>query len=111
MSPKHNLLQIELNRITKLLSLPEMKVIWLPDNTRDLSGEVKGTTIFIYDQEYEDAAATLRHEVVDYLLCKAIDPYKQVLNALVKTINANAYRQKEEIVDHLSKLLLAESKV
>ena len=53
----------------------------------------------------EEAVETLRHEFLDYCISKAIEPYKEVTNRLIRIMNENAYRKKEGIVEALNKLL------
>ena len=82
-----------------------MKMVWTPDAANPLSGEVKGDTIFIFDRDVHAAISTLRHEIVDYLVCKTIEPYKQGLNVLIRMLNDRVYQEKEDTVNRLSKLL------
>ncbi len=83
----------------------ELKVLWLPSKEGLLSGEVKGNTIYIYEENREEALEVLKHEFIDYLVTSAIDPYRQIMNSLVKTTNRLAYLQKEKIVESLKALL------
>ncbi len=87
-----------------------LSLIWAPDPGKTLSGEVKGITVYIYDESEEKALDTLRHEFFDYCISKAIQPYRQVTNTLIKLLNDNAYKEKEEIVDGLRKIAFTESK-
>ncbi len=69
-----------------------LRVVWVPDYQGRLAGEVKGKRIYIYEVDANEAVITLRHEVVDYLICKAIEPYKEMTNALMRLVNQKAYR-------------------
>ena len=82
-----------------------LKVIWLPRKDGPLSGEVKGKTIYIYEENREEALEVLKHEFIDYLVTSAIDPYRQIINNLVIATNRIAYLQKEKIVESLKALL------
>ena len=95
-----------LKRITGLGS--GLNLIWDPDSCNPLSGEVKGSTLYVYDESEKNALDTLRHEFFDYCISKAIQPYRQVTNTLIKLLNENAYKQKEEIVEGLRKLAFTE---
>lgn len=100
------MLEVELERLKCLLKMGyELKVIWKPDNNSNLSGEVKGETIFIYEEEFDRALETLRHEFLDYAISKIIEPYRDVTNKLIALLNEKAYRNKEELVGKLSRLL------
>ena len=45
-----------------------------------------------------------------YCISKAIQPYRHVTNTLIKLLNENAYKQKEEVVEGLRKIAFTESK-
>jgi len=92
----------EFQRLKKLLDIAEeLKLVWIPNGSDKLCGEVKGKTVFIYDHSYESALETLKHEIIDYLVCKAIEPYKDLLNQLTLFLNERAYKEKEEIVERI----------
>ncbi len=74
---------------------------WVPDETRGVAGEVKGGTIYVYDEDVSSAIRTLAHEVLDYVVSQAIEPYKQVINALVRLLNDRAYSSKERVVESI----------
>lgn len=86
----------------------ELRLIWKPSEAGTLSGEVKGKTIYIYEQEDGKALETLTHEFIDYLVALAIEPYKMVVNSLIKSINRIAYEKKEKAVESLKALLDSE---
>lgn len=99
-------LQEELKILKQSLNIGyELKVIWLPENNLKLSGEVKGETIYIYEEDYDKAVETLRHEFIDYAVSQIIEPYKQVANMLIAMINEDAYKRKEKLVERLRKLV------
>ncbi len=87
-----------------------LSLVWAPDPGKTLSGEVKGSTVYIYDESEKKALDTLRHEFFDYCISKAIQPYRHVTNTLIKLLNENAYKQKEEVVEGLRKIAFTESK-
>jgi retron-type reverse transcriptase len=96
----------ELERLKRLLRMGyELKVVWLPNNNSNLSGEVKGETIYVYEEELEKALETLRHEFLDYAISQVIEPYRQVTNKLIMLINEEAYKRKEKLVEVLNILL------
>ena len=99
-------LHSELERLKLALGLTdELDVDWAPDAAKALEGEVQGRVIHLYSSTPEAAVETLRHEVVDYAVAKAIAPYKDVTNALMGVINQAAYAEKERLVEKLCKLL------
>jgi len=105
-------LESELKRLKRALGLGhELEVEWLPGHTKrfsgkQLSGEVLGDTIYIYDGEEERALSTLRHEFFDYAVCQVIEPYKRIANELISAMNEEAYQKKEKLIERLSRLEL-----
>jgi hypothetical protein len=101
-----NVLDEELERLKRLLKMGyELKVVWLPNNNSNLSGEVKDETIYIYEEEIEKALETLRHEFLDYAISQVIQPYRDVTNKLIMLINEQAYVKKEKLVGLLCQLV------
>jgi hypothetical protein len=84
----------------------ELKVRWIPNNNSKLSGKVKGEIVYVYDDEEELALETLKHEFIDYVISKVIEPYKQVTNKLVSLINEEAYKRKEKLVETFKELII-----
>ena len=102
-----NKLAEELERIKIKLGLSlDLRVVWMPDDDSGLSGEIKGKDILIYEREEDKALETLRHEIVDYCVSQAVEPYREVTNKLIKIINEDAYQRKEKIVEALTRLLI-----
>ena len=83
----------------------KLKVLWSPREGGPLSGEVKGKTIYIYESDEEKALDFLEHEFVDYLVTMGIDPFKLMVNSLIKLVNRMAYLNKEKSVEALRALL------
>jgi hypothetical protein len=99
-------LEEELERLRQATGVGQgLSVVWMPSADRGLSGEVRGSTIYVYEAEVKEAVQTLRHELMDYLVSQAIEPYKEVTNRLIKMINDDAYRKKERVVETLTRLL------
>jgi hypothetical protein len=82
-----------------------LSVLWCPNGSEELSGEVIGDIIYIYEQDEEEALKTLKHEVLDYAISQVIMPYKEVTNKLISLINEDAYQRKERLVEALNKVL------
>ena len=100
------ILEEELEKLKHKLQIGyELKVIWIPDDNSNLSGEVRGNKIFIYERDEEKALETLRHEFLDYAISQIIEPYRQVANKLIKLINEEAYKKKERLVESLKNLI------
>lgn len=108
--PLETKLDEELERLKRLSGLgTELSVKWHPDGGNPLAGEVIGKTIQVYEADEAKAMENLRHEFLDYNVSQAIIPYKAFANLLVKQLNAEAYKQKEIVVEGLIKLLSAKT--
>lgn len=102
-------LEVELERLKRILKMGyELKVLWIPNNNSKISGEVRGTHIYVYDEDREVAMETLKHEFVDYAISKVIEPYREVTNRLIALINEDAYKRKERLVGFLCQLIKEE---
>jgi len=100
-----NRLEEELNRLKQKLGLGfELNVKWLPSKNEKLEGEVNGSCIYIYANNIDEAIKTLRHEFFDYLICKVLEPYKEIANRLIQFVNLELYKEKEKLVKALSQL-------
>ena len=99
-------LEEELMKIQRKLGLRfDLRVKLLPNAQSNLAGEVKGKTIFIYESDESEALKVLRHEMLDFYVSLAIRPYREIANMLIKKMNSDAYKQKEKIVEALTKLI------
>jgi hypothetical protein len=78
----------------------------MPGIEKGISGEVRGNTIFIYEADRDKALGTLRHELIDHLITsRLVKPLVDLINILVKAKEAEIYREKEGLVETLSKLI------
>lgn len=87
-----------------------LRLKWIPQKAfsksgKELSGEVMGNVVFIYEEDCKEAVKTLRHELIDYCVSQAIEPYREVTNRLIKMINEDAYRRKERVVEAFTDLI------
>jgi len=98
-------LEEELERLKKILGINDLQVIWIPEGDPKLSGKVEDNTIFIYEVDEERAIDALRHEIIDYMISKVIEPYRAFANKLVELMNEEAYKRKEQVVESLKKLI------
>lgn len=100
-------LEKELRKLMAKLALNEnIKVVWLPDATKEVSGEVKQNVIFIYEAREEEAVSALRHELIDYCITsRIVNPLVNLVNLLIKSREAEIYKEKEKLVDVFSNLM------
>jgi hypothetical protein len=84
---------------------PQLTVVWTPNNRHHLSGEVKESTIYIYESDASHAMNSLWHEFFDFCISQAIEPYKDLVNLLINERNQQAYQIKERMVEELLRLV------
>lgn len=108
---KQKKIQVEFSRLKRILDISEdLKLEWIPKKTfselgEELSGEVINNIVFIYEEDFSEALKTLKHELIDYQVSQAIEPYKEVTNRLINLINDEAYKKKERLVESLCQLI------
>jgi hypothetical protein len=99
-------LEDELRRLQRILTIGyNLRIRWLPRDPSTLSGEVKSEIIYIYEKDEYEAIKTLRHEIVDYCVSQAIEPYKDIANDMIRRKNEDAYKRKEKVVEALIRLI------
>jgi hypothetical protein len=99
-------LQKELDRLKNLSKLgSKLRVAWAPSSNGPLSAEVRNNVIHIYESDESKAVDVLQHEFVDSVVSSVLEPYKEVVNELIRLLNKNAYRQKEDVVEGLKRLI------
>jgi hypothetical protein len=102
-----DVLEKHLVKLKTLIPCDEVtEVRWKPQVQSHLSGEVAEGIIYVYDEGLRDALETLRHEYIDCILTKKIvNPLTAIVNLLIQDKTREIYRQKERVVEGLSKLL------
>ena len=100
-------LEKELGRLKRGLNAGyNLRVRWIPDEESKLSGEVKGTVIYVYEKDEGKAVETLKHEFIDHHITReVVGPLVEYVNMQKSLIESLIYRRKEELVEGLSKLL------
>jgi hypothetical protein len=101
-----NNLTKELEFLKRRLNLGhELTLKWLPGEKDGICGEVKENVILIYEDNETKALETLKHEFLDYIISKTIEPYEKIANKLIGLVNEDAYRRKEKLVEVLAALI------
>ena len=105
LSPEARLTR-ELEKLQDLLNHShDLRVVWAPRHDSKTEGEVIGQVIYVYSKSLGEALKTLRHEFLDLMISNTIEPYKQVTNCLIASVNKEAYARKERLVEKLVHLL------
>jgi hypothetical protein len=92
-------LESELKRLkTKVGLAGHLQVAWDPrPSSEETHGMVKGSTIFVFDVDEEEAVFTLRHEYVEYVLThEFLTP---------RIFEAKAHRRADALVDIIASLI------
>jgi len=101
----------ELKRLQRLLNHgEELKIEWEPGKIRRngkqrLCGEVIGETIYIYEEEENEALRTLRHEVIERLFFTFEKNYVKLINSLIKVFNEIQRQKREALVEKIVNVL------
>ncbi len=98
-------LREELDRLKKASGTnADLDVLWIPKADSAKEGEVIGSRIYVYSTDFAGALETLRHEFLDAVVCGAIAPYVELINALLSVISERAYLKKEDAVESLVRM-------
>lgn len=102
-----DVLEKQLVKLKTLIPCDDVtEVRWKPQVESRLSGEVVDGIVYVYDEGLRDALETLRHEYLDCILTrKIINPLTAIVNLFIEDKTREIYRQKERVVESLSKLL------
>jgi hypothetical protein len=93
-------LERKMQEILNRLNLP-LRVNWVPDKTRQVHGEIKRHTIFVYDEREYDAIVTFEHEVCEHKFKEATRLYRSMVNSLLDVLEKEVYCRKESFFDFL----------
>lgn len=96
----------------------ELSIIWLPategiatmfGEKKELSGEVIGTKIIIYEHQLARALKTCDHEFFEYILHKnLVRPYSNLLEGMEKAVQKTIYENKEAFIEVLTNMEIEE---
>jgi len=92
-------LERELERLKAKVGLAgHLRVVWNPkSSSEEIHGTVKGSTIFVFDVDVEEALCTLRHEYIEYILThEFLTP---------RLFEAKAHRRADALVDIIANLV------
>jgi len=92
-----------MNEMLRRLRVP-LRVVLDPNPKSALSGEVNSNTIYIYECDPQKIRETFLHEVVDFYVSRAVEPYKNLLNTMVRAVNDDVYKRKEEAAEALRRI-------
>ena len=105
-------LNVELKRLVAKYGFgKELDIVWMPTNEgiaemfgekKELSGEVIGTKIVIYEHTLERSLNTLTHEFFEYILHKnLVRPYINLIEGLEIAYQKSMYENKEAFIEVL----------
>ena len=85
------------------LGIP-LSVAWVPDARHNNHGAIKGSTLFIYDQDQDQAWETFTHEIFEYKLKEVTRCYRLIINSLIEALEKVAYARKEDFLEFLPRV-------
>lgn len=80
-------------------------VLWTPNESKSVHGEIKGNVIFLYDSEKAEAWSTFTHEVTEYKLQAVTRSYRILVNNLIEAFEKSIYAEKEQFIEFLPKMI------
>lgn len=83
-----------------------LKVIWKPDDSKSIHGEIRSNVIIIYCSDEQEAWNTLMHEITEYKLENVTRPYRLLINSLIETLEKSVYAEKEQFIDFLPRMVI-----
>ncbi len=81
-----------------------LTVVWVPDESKSVKGELKDGFLYVYDQEQAEAFATLSHEIVEFKLKSLTKVYRCMINSLIDGYEKLAYKEKEEFIEFIPRI-------
>jgi predicted RNA polymerase sigma factor len=92
----------ELNAVLEKLRIP-LKAVWVPsDSSKEHARiDLENSIIMIFDKDQTEAINSLIHEVLEYRIRKVTSPYRHLVNALIESVEAEVYSQKEKALDEI----------
>jgi uncharacterized phage-like protein YoqJ len=80
-------------------------VLWIPNESKSIHGEIKGNVIFLYNSEKAEAWNTFTHEITEYKLQAVTRPYRILVNNLIEAVEKSIYAEKEQFIEFLPKMI------
>lgn len=80
-------------------------VLWTPNESKSVHGEIKDNAIFLYDSGKAEAWSTFTHEVTEYKLQAVTRPYRILVNNLIEAVEKSIYAEKEQFIEFLPKMI------
>ena len=102
--PKFALVQNQMQDCLNQLGI-NLVVLWKPDKSKSVHGEIKGNVIFLYDSEKSEAWSTFTHEVTEHKLQAVTRPYRILVNNLIEAVEKSIYAEKEQFIEFLPKMI------
>ena len=104
--PEPKFLEQALEEFKDLTGLgEELKVVWKPGGGKR-DGITVGSTIYIYNENPDEALETLSHEFIEYAMTRPQKLLMRVINALLLSVRGQLYRDTDKVAEVLSKLLI-----
>jgi hypothetical protein len=98
--------EAKMQRCLDTLGLP-LKVAWTPNRNHDKHGliEESSRTIFLFDEDENEAWATFTHEILEFRLKDVTKTYRSIINALIEVFERLTYERKETFLESIPEIL------
>ncbi len=80
-------------------------VLWKPDTSKSVHGEIKGNVIFLFDSGKAEAWSTFTHVVTEYKLQAVTRACRILVNNLIEVVEKSIYAEKEQFIEFLPKMI------
>lgn len=87
-------LEEQMQAVLDRLNVP-LRVVYLPGDKSKVHGEIIEGSMFIFDEDEEEAWSTLCHELLEYRLKNVTFVYRTLINKLVEGFEKLVYERKE----------------
>lgn len=100
-------LETDMNRALGRIGLEEWTVLWVPDASKEVNGQVlsEQKTILVFCEDPEKAKDSFLHEVVEVKIRKLIGNHYNTINGLIKIIQELNHVEKERTINELVPLI------
>lgn len=101
--------EAKMNAFIKALDLANWMVVWEPDEEMEELGRVipDSRIIIVHDMIPKAAMRTVLHEVIELKMRPAFQVQRDLVNALIRLMDAQTYKMKERSIEDIVESIFA----